>query len=127
MSESSIMHSLEKKLIKTELKQREEEGCDITEITDRIHLAINKKESNQTFVELYDELLLLPVEEDFPYSEPSSLEEIQSQRPDHGQYKVFEWESQPASDRIYGGWLGRAAGCCLGKPVEGWRLSLIHI
>ena len=66
------MHSLEKKLIKTELKQREEEGCDITEITDRIHLAINKKESNQTFVELYDELLSLPVEEDFPYSEPSS-------------------------------------------------------
>ena len=120
------MHSLEKKLIKTELKQREEEGCDITEITDRIHLAINKKESNQTFVELYDELLSLPVEEDFPYSEPSSLEEIQSQRPDHDQCKVFEWESQPALDRIYGGWLGRAAGCCLGKPVEGWHKDRIE-
>ena len=23
-------------------------------------------------------------------------------------------------DRIYGAWLGRAAGCSLGKPVEGW-------
>jgi hypothetical protein len=23
-------------------------------------------------------------------------------------------------DRIYGGWPGRAAGCSLGKPVEGW-------
>ena len=23
-------------------------------------------------------------------------------------------------DRIRGTWLGRAAGCSLGKPVEGW-------
>lgn len=28
-------------------------------------------------------------------------------------------------DRIHGAWLGRAAGCSLGKPVEGWPRSRI--
>ena len=28
-------------------------------------------------------------------------------------------------NRIYGAWLGRAAGCALGKPVEGWPKARI--
>jgi len=28
-------------------------------------------------------------------------------------------------DRIHGAWLGRAAGCALGKPVEGWQKNRI--
>ena len=120
------MHALEKKLIKTELTQRQEEGCNVSEIADRISLAIDKKESNQIFEVLYDELLSLPIADDFPYSEPSLLEEIQSQRPSHTPYKEFEWEDRQAFDKIYGGWLGRAAGCCLGKPVEGWRKDRIE-
>ena len=27
--------------------------------------------------------------------------------------------------KTYGGWLGRAAGCALGKPVEGWHRDRI--
>ncbi|NLC59019.1 MAG: ADP-ribosylglycohydrolase family protein [Armatimonadetes bacterium] len=29
-------------------------------------------------------------------------------------------------DRVYGAWLGRAAGCLLGKPVEGWTKERIE-
>ena len=29
-------------------------------------------------------------------------------------------------DRIYGAWLGRAAGCALGKPVEKWPKQVIE-
>jgi ADP-ribosylglycohydrolase len=30
------------------------------------------------------------------------------------------------ADRIHGAWLGRCAGCALGKPVEGWSASEIR-
>ena len=60
----------------------------------------------------------------FPYREPSDLDAIRAARP-----------AQPASlpppagaalqDRILGAWLGRCAGCTLGKPVEGWRYETI--
>ncbi len=29
-------------------------------------------------------------------------------------------------NKIYGGWLGRCAGCLLGKPVEGWKKEKIE-
>ena len=75
------MHSLAKKLIKTELKQRREEGCDVDAIADRIAAALADGASEQIFSALYDELMVLPVSDAFPYVEPSELAEIQAQRP----------------------------------------------
>lgn len=62
--------------------------------------------------ELLDELAAMPS----PYDEPTELTEIVAACP--------AWPDPPAGpvpadpDRILGGWLGRAAGCVLGKPVE---------
>jgi ADP-ribosylglycohydrolase len=120
------MHSLAKKLIKTELKQRREEGCDVDAIADRIAAALADGASEQMFSALYDELMALPVSDAFPYVEPSELAEIQAQRPGADSPATFQWHDDIALDRIYGGWLGRAAGCCLGKPVEGWRRDRIE-
>mgnify|MGYP005743759817 CR=1 FL=1 len=53
------MHSLEKKLIKTELRQRREEGCDVTNISERITKALEEKAPDHAFQALYDELLAL--------------------------------------------------------------------
>ena len=35
-------------------------------------------------------------------------------------------DADQAAEQIYGGWLGRAVGCCLGKPVEGWKKARIE-
>ena len=112
--------SLERKLIKAELKQRAEEGCDTTEITERITVALQGKDNNDDIYQLYEELIALPIEKTFPYVEPSDLKSIQAQRPSGVRDLKIDWNSERIYDQIYGAWLGRAAGCVLGKPVEGW-------
>ncbi len=56
-----------------------------------------------------------------PYEakEPSDIASIKSLRPDgpRSVKKIFSYSE--LYDRIYGAWLGRCAGCQLGKPVEG--------
>ena len=117
--------SLERKLIKAELKQRAEEGCDTTEITERITIALQGKDNNDEIYQLYEELIALPIEKTFPYVEPSDLEGIQAQRPSGVRDLELDWNSERVYDQIYGAWLGRAAGCVLGKPVEGWPKARI--
>ena len=112
--------SLERKLIKAELKQRAEEGCDTTEITERITVALQGKDNNDDIYQLYEDLIALPIEKTFPYVEPSDLKSIQAQRPSGVRDLEIDWNSERIYDQIYGAWLGRAAGCVLGKPVEGW-------
>ena len=117
--------SLERKLIKAELKQRAEEGCDTTEITERITISLQGKDNNDDLYQLYEELIALPIEKTFPYVEPSDLETIQSQRPSGVRDLEIDWNSERIYDQIYGAWLGRAAGCVLGKQVEGWPKARI--
>ena len=115
------MRSLEQKLIKLELKQRNEEGCETGEIAPRVGAAIEKNASTEEFMSLYEELVNLPIENSFPYTEPSTLEAIRAERPDVPRELVVSIDDEELLNRIYGGWLGRAAGCALGKPVEGWQ------
>ena len=117
--------SLERKLIKAELKQRAEEGCDTTEIAERITIALQGNDNNDEIYQLYEELIALPIEKTFPYVEPSDLEGIQAQRPSGVRDLELDWNSERVYDQIYGAWLGRAAGCVLGKPVEGWPKARI--
>ena len=117
--------SLERKLIKAELKQRAEEGCDTTEITERITIALQEKDNSDEVYQLYEELIALPIEKTFPFVEPSDLESIQAQRPSGVRDLQLDWNSERVYDQIYGAWLGRAAGCVLGKPVEGWPKARI--
>ncbi|HAH81217.1 MAG TPA: hypothetical protein DCL88_08290, partial [Gammaproteobacteria bacterium] len=109
------MHALEKTLIKTELRQRSEEGCDVQEITRRVTEAFESDAPDRTFQALYDELMALPVDDSFPHIEPSTLPEIQAARPQHRGDPIISCEQDTIADQIHGGWLGRAAGCCLGK------------
>ena len=121
----SKLPSLERKLIKAELKQRAEEGCDTTEITERITAALQGKDNNDDIYQLYEELIALPIERNFPYVEPSDLKSIKAQRPSGVRDLKIDWNSERIYDQIYGAWLGRAAGCVLGKPVEGWPKARI--
>ena len=119
------MASLERRMIKAELKQRREEGCDVSEIGPRVMAALEAESTQAELSALYDELMDLPIADDFSYSEPSTLEDIRAERPDASRKLDMDWDEEALYDRIYGAWLGRAAGCALGKPVEGWSKERI--
>lgn len=97
-----------------ELKQRTEEGCDVSCLAERCESASTVAELN----ELYPELRMARTREDFPYVEPSHLAGIRRLRPAPSERRPVKVDDA-LFDRIHGAWLGRIAGCMLGKPVEG--------
>lgn len=115
------MAVVERHLIGAEFVQRREEGCDVSQLEPKIQAA-NEDEStqDQVFVDLYDELIELDPNPSFAYEEPSELDAIKALRPEGPRRMDLTLSEGTLRDRIYGGWLGRAAGCSLGKPVEGW-------
>ena len=118
------------KLLKGEIIQREEEGCDVTGFAQRLEEAAG---DNGRLNRLYDELMELKPGEEFPFEEPDSLEEIRACQPKAGPWKPAAGEID--YDFFYGAWLGRCCGCALGKPLEtgvfmsgkdgipGWKLA----
>jgi ADP-ribosylglycohydrolase len=114
------MASLERQLIRAEIIQRREEGCAVDDVAERIKAALDTDKDGSELVQLYDELMALPIDDAFPYDEPSTLAEIRAARPDTSHKLESTLDDDALYDRIYGAWLGRAAGCALGKPVEGW-------
>jgi len=60
----------------------------------------------------------LPLRADWPYDEPSDLAGIQAARPAPVIRPPFYLSEEEVRAKIHGAWLGRAAGCVLGKPLE---------
>lgn len=60
---------------------------------------------------------------DYPYYEPSELAMIVSEK---GKKRHQLAPAAPDKDKIRGAWLGRIAGCLLGKPMEGMRRPLLY-
>jgi len=108
-------------LLKYEIVQRREEGCDVEGFEQKLEEA---KEDEKGLWKIYEEISSLSPKPDFPYEEPSDLEELKSI------LSFPESFPQPSEeilyDKIYGAWLGRCAGCMLGKPVEGWSRERIR-
>jgi len=72
---------------------------------------------------LYERILTLkPCKDDV--NEPSEIAEIMKTAP--GLTEELPPPGSDLLDRIYGSWLGRCAGCLLGKPVEGWSHDKIE-
>jgi len=57
-----------------------------------------------------------PSPPEYPYVEPSDEPTLRSLFPDPG--PPCQGGLARLQDKLAGGWLGRAAGCCLGKPLE---------
>ena len=113
------MKNVERLFIRQELTQREEEGCDGGDLRNQVETAVQNNDS-KALNDLYDDLDALEPTESFAYDEPSTLAEIRQLRPDGPRRDSISISEEDLYNRIYGGWLGRAAGCSLGKPVEGW-------
>ncbi len=110
-----------------ELKQLSEEGCDTWEFERKASLIEQEGGPDQLkrARALCEALGNLKPAADFPYDEPSDLEEIRARRPDGPRHIAVPLSDRELDQKTLGAWLGRAAGCMLGKPVEGWRKEKI--
>ena len=116
-------------LVQNELRQRNESGYDVSGI--EADLAAAPDDDLDRLEALYSELTNTKRRSDWPYEEPESLDDIlqaMPARPPAGS-AVGQPTSPELANRILGGWLGRIAGCNLGKPIENgdfWTPSRIR-
>lgn len=106
-----------KQTVKMEIIQRKEEGCNVDGFFEEYD---NAGDDEQKLKQLYDKLCLLVPEPSIASREPSELEEIRKQRPDGLRKLEIKIDEKKLMDKFYGAWLGRCAGCALGKPLEDW-------
>ena len=113
-----IDYTSHESLLGFEIEQLKEEGCEPTELADRYNRLQMHGAPESEFESLWPLADALsgtgPMEED----EPSDLELIKAARP--AARAQLDESPKDLDDAIAGAWLGRCAGCQLGKPVEGW-------
>jgi len=114
------------KMLEHELVQLREEGRDPGPVAEEVKRALEGDLTLEYFDELYAKLAEAPAVEGYPYVEPSDLEGIRSERPEGPRTLSVSLSEEELYNRIYGAWLGRCAGCNLGKPVEGWPREKIE-
>jgi ADP-ribosylglycohydrolase len=112
----------------TELRQLEDEGRDTSPLRKDFEslIALGDEElsappNQEKAGALLDAAQRLRMRKDYGFREPSGLAETRKLRergPDRAKRRLSDKALQ---DRILGAWLGRCAGCLLGKPVEGVR------
>ncbi|MBM3497377.1 MAG: ADP-ribosylglycohydrolase family protein [Armatimonadetes bacterium] len=105
--------------LRAEVAQLREEGCDAEVLVNE--LACIEVSLERQAVSLYEaayrQVAELTPSPDFPYEEPSDLPAIRAARA-AGPRRLGA-PGRDLDDRLLGAWLGRCAGCMLGKPVEG--------
>ena len=111
----------QKSLAQDELKQLAEEGAQVEELERALKLADEQSEALQAeaLEVFWREAAVARENLDSAYVEPSLLPLIHEERPD-GPRRLPVPDGDRLADRMLGAWLGRCAGCMLGKPVEGW-------
>ena len=111
-------------VLRLELQQRDEEGYAVSDYRGRLETL--GKPSKRKLYRLYSELLSAPLRPDFGYDEPEALQEIHDARPNGPRAAPVVITSNALHERIHGAWLGRVAGCVLGKPLQmGWSKSKV--
>ncbi len=114
--------------IDIELRQSLEEGRDLrayeTEIAKVRAMPKGDAQAEEAALLLCCALEKAPRQEGYAYDEPETIEEILALFPPPE--KPVPISKQVLEDKILGAWLGRAAGCLLGQPVEGWMRERIQ-
>lgn len=113
----------------TEFLQSRDEGKPAEELN-RLHLEAEKLGLHEGYTaqedaavgRLLDQMEALPAA---PAQEPSSYELIQQLQTNTRLFPA-PFNHQKIEDKIHGAWMGRIAGCILGKPIEGWHKDRIR-
>lgn len=100
-------------LLSDEIEQREQTGYDVTAAS--LALSAADPEDVARLEEIYAELVASTRQSSWHYEEPEALPDILDSLPTSRESLVPE---NTIDDKVLGGWLGRIAGCNLGKPVE---------
>jgi len=105
-------------LVQDELRQRIESGYDVSGL--EAELAASDADDRDRLEALYQELIKTERRSDWAYQEPDSIDDILDAMP-ASPLAIRQAQGEAVgdlADRILGGWLGRIAGCNLGKPIE---------
>lgn len=116
-------------LAKPEIQQAQSVGHDCSELLAKLAKLPSDGLTDQQCGEaerIYNDALALGYPAGYRYLEPSTLTEIRRERPSPSDLHGHDLPEEALRDRIGGGWVGRAAGCLLGKPVEGWSRRRIR-
>jgi ADP-ribosylglycohydrolase len=112
-----------------ELQQATQEGKDVQGLQNEAESILQMDEAGiqkmKAAEDFYDKVSQLPTRKDYPYAEPSDLDGIRKARPPAKKLEKTLPNVELLFDKMYGAWLGRCAGCLLGKPVEMWRRERI--
>ena len=109
--------------LEVERMQCQDEGKDLTKLqpefdalkdADFDDLAVQAKAGR-----LLDKTYKVRPQPGLVWREPNDLETIQRHRRNRPKLPIPRPTDEGVFERAYGGWLGRACGCLLGKPVEG--------
>lgn len=114
-----------------EWEQLSDEGRDVSSLQKEYDLLRssdleNSPEMQARARQLLDQAQSLPLREDYPFAEPSGLEEIRALRPSGPRRMTSYLPNEELLDRVHAAWLGRCSGNLLGKPVEGWLAGRIQ-
>lgn len=101
-------------LIRDELAQARESGHLVDDLAQRF--VVTAPADTDALERLYGEIVAAERQSDWPYGEPEGLGAIMESLPNDP--AVAAPTGAELVDKINGGWLGRIAGCNLGKPVE---------
>lgn len=111
-------------LLADELTLRREEGYDLSRAEPQVRAALESGDlPSISQADLRLEATRPRV--DWTFHEPSTLPEIEASR-EGDVPPACELDDAALLDRLLAAWLGRCAGCNLGKPVEGWSRARIR-
>jgi len=110
--------------LRTERQQLIEEGRDISTLEPEFERLLTDDVPEDAQFQaamntLLDQARLLPMRPDYHYIEPSDLDGIRALRAAGPRTLDISANETALRDHIAGAWLGRCAGCLLGKPIEG--------
>jgi len=111
-------------ILSDELAQRREAGFDVADLEPDVRKAVESG-TDADRARVLGELEERPLRSDWSYDEPSGWEAIRDACRGH-EVPPLALDEGSLRDRLAGAWLGRCAGCNLGKPVEGWSRERIR-
>jgi ADP-ribosylglycohydrolase len=112
-------------MLSDEFAQRRESGYDVAEVEEVCQRALQSR-SPEEIAKAHTLLEETSLRSDWRFEEPSSLEEIRGALSSPPEIPPLRLDDAGLRDRQLAAWLGRCAGCNLGKPVEGWSRSKIR-